>query len=77
MSWVGVMGNADCGGELSRGCGAVHPPAATARDDVQIFFEMGAGPEHGDLVKQRDALGLQSHVDMPGRVSNEVPLHPR
>ena len=40
------------------------------RTDVQ-FLLMGTGPEHAHLVQQRDAFGLQAHVDLPGRVSNE------
>ena len=32
---------------------------------------MGSGPEYADLLKQRDDLGLQDFVAMPGRVSNE------
>ena len=32
---------------------------------------MGTGPEHAKLVAMRDRLGLQTFVDLPGRVSNE------
>ncbi len=40
------------------------------RDDVQ-FLVMGSGPEYPNVVRQRDALGLQAFVDMPGRVPDE------
>jgi glycosyltransferase involved in cell wall biosynthesis len=32
---------------------------------------MGSGPEHAELLSLRDELGLQDHVSMPGRVSDE------
>jgi glycosyltransferase involved in cell wall biosynthesis len=49
---------------------AQHIVQTRKREDVQ-FVLMGSGPEHEELLKQRDALGLQAFVDMPGRVSNE------
>ena len=40
------------------------------RDDV-AFAVMGGGDCHQELVAERDRLGLQDAVDMPGRVSDE------
>ncbi|WP_038163206.1 glycosyltransferase family 4 protein [Verrucomicrobium sp. BvORR106] len=68
VGYIGVMGNADGVNYLVDA--ARYIVRNRKRDDVQ-FLLMGSGPEHADLVKQRDALGLQDHVDMPGRVSNE------
>src|SRR5262249_22756727 len=49
---------------------AHHVVHKLGRKDVQ-FLLMGTGPEHANLVKQRDQLGLQDHVELPGRVTNE------
>lgn len=68
VGYIGVMGNADGVNYLVDA--ARYIVQDRKREDVQ-FLLMGSGPEHADLVKQRDALGLQDHVDMPGRVSNE------
>src|SRR5205085_6443667 len=35
------------------------------------FLVMGTGPEHAHLLQQRDRLGLEDYMDLPGRVSNE------
>jgi hypothetical protein len=32
---------------------------------------MGSGPEHAELLRLRDSLGLAACIDMPGRVTNE------
>ena len=40
------------------------------RRDVQ-FLVMGTGPEYAHLLAQRDRLGLQDYIDMPGRVTND------
>ncbi|WP_261819932.1 glycosyltransferase family 4 protein [Nocardioides sp. OK12] len=40
------------------------------RDDV-AFAVMGGGDCHAELVAERDRLGLQDAVEMPGRVSDE------
>ncbi|MEP7737341.1 glycosyltransferase family 4 protein [Nocardioides sp. 31GB23] len=40
------------------------------RDDV-AFAVMGSGDCHEELVAERDRLGLQDAVEMPGRVSDE------
>lgn len=68
VGYIGVMGNADGVDYLVRA--AQHIIHTRKRDDVQ-FLLMGSGPEHEELLKQRDVLGLQAFVDMPGRVSNE------
>jgi glycosyltransferase involved in cell wall biosynthesis len=68
VGYIGVMGNADGVNYLVEA--AQHIVQTRKREDVQ-FVLMGSGPEHADLVKQRDTLGLQAFVDMPGRVSND------
>lgn len=68
VGYIGVMGNADGVDFLVRA--AEHIVKTRKREDVQ-FLLMGSGPEHSELLLQRDQLGLQAHVDMPGRVSNE------
>lgn len=66
--YVGVMGNAD--GVRYLVDAVAHIVHQRGRKDVQ-FLLMGTGPEHANLVAQRDRLGLQEFVDLPGRVSNE------
>ena len=68
VGYIGVMGNADGVNYLIEA--ARHIVHTRKRTDVQ-FLLMGSGPEHAELVKLRDALGLTAYVDMPGRVSNE------
>jgi glycosyltransferase involved in cell wall biosynthesis len=68
VGYIGVMGNADGVDYLLKA--ANHIVQNRQRTDVQ-FLLMGSGPEHAALLEQRDALGLQDFVDMPGRVSNE------
>ncbi len=68
VGYIGVMGNADGVNYLIEA--ARHIVHQRRRNDVQ-FLLMGSGPEHGELVKLRDSLGLQAFVDMPGRVTNE------
>ena len=68
VGYVGVMGNAD--GVEYLVDAADHLVHRLGRRDVQ-FLLMGTGPEHDALVRQRDRLGLQDVVDLPGRVSNE------
>ncbi len=68
VGYVGVMGNADGVDYLVNA--AAHIVHKLGRRDVQ-FLLMGTGPEHASLVAQRDKLGLQEFVDLPGRVSNE------
>lgn len=68
VGYVGVMGNAD--GVKYLVDAAAHIVHQLGRKDVQ-FLLMGTGPEHANLVAQRDRLGLQEFVELPGRVSNE------
>lgn len=68
VGYVGVMGNADGVDQLIEA--ARHVVRTRGRHDVE-FLLMGSGPEYDGLVKQRDALGLQEFVSMPGRVSND------
>lgn len=66
--YVGVMGNADGVSHLIDA--TAHIVHTLGRKDVQ-FLLMGTGPEWGNLKAQRDRLGLQEFVDLPGRVTNE------
>jgi glycosyltransferase involved in cell wall biosynthesis len=68
VGYVGVMGDADGVHYLIDA--AAHLIYKLGRKDVQ-FLLMGTGPEHPKLVAQRDRLGLQEYVDLPGRVTNE------
>ena len=68
VGYVGVMGDADGVRYLIDAAG--HLINNLGRKDIQ-FLLMGTGPEHPNLVKQRDALGIGEYVDLPGRVSNE------
>lgn len=68
VGYIGVMGDADGVGYLVDA--ARHVVRVRGREDVQ-FLLMGGGPEHGELVRRRDAHGLREFVDLPGRVSNE------
>jgi glycosyltransferase involved in cell wall biosynthesis len=67
VGYVGVMGSVD-GVEYLIDA-AAHVVHKRGRRDVQ-FLIMGTGPEYPKLVAQRDCLGLQDYVDMPGRVSD-------
>lgn len=68
VGYVGVMGNADGVDYLIDA--AAHIVHKMGRTDIQ-FLLMGTGPEWEALKAQRDRLGLQAYVDLPGRVSNE------
>ncbi len=68
VGYIGVMGNADGVQYLIEA--AWHIVKTRGREDVH-FLLMGSGPEHAELVKLRDSLGLANCIDMPGRVSNE------
>jgi glycosyltransferase involved in cell wall biosynthesis len=68
VGYVGVMGDAD--GVRYLIDAAAHLAHKLGRKDVQ-FLLMGTGPEHANLVAQRDRLGLGGFVDLPGRVTNE------
>jgi glycosyltransferase involved in cell wall biosynthesis len=65
VSYLGVMGPQDGVDLAIRAVDAiVHE---LGRDDVAFTF-MGAGDSYADLVALRDELGLQDHVELPGRV---------
>ena len=68
VGYIGVMGSADGVDYLVQA--AEYIVKTRQRTDVQ-FLLMGSGPEHADLLALRDRLGLQDHVSMPGRVSDE------
>jgi glycosyltransferase involved in cell wall biosynthesis len=68
VGYVGVMGDADGLQYLLEA--ADHLIRVMGRTDIH-FLLMGTGPEHAKLVTLRDRLGLQQHVDLPGRVTNE------
>jgi glycosyltransferase involved in cell wall biosynthesis len=68
VGYVGVMGDADGVDYLMDA--AAHLVHTLGRADIQ-FLLMGTGPEHARLAARRDQLGLQNHVDLPGRVTNE------
>ena len=68
VGYIGVMGNADGVSYLIEA--AQHIIQTRGRHDVQ-FLLMGSGPEHTELLRLRDSLGLADSIDMPGRVSNE------
>lgn len=68
VGYVGVMGNSD--GLCYLLDAAAHLVHELGRKDVQ-FLVMGTGPEHANLVAQRDRLRIGDHVDLPGRVTNE------
>ena len=68
VGYIGVMGNADGVSYLIEA--AQHIIHTRGRHDVQ-FLLMGSGPEHTELLRLRDSLGLADSIDMPGRVSNE------
>jgi len=68
VGYIGVMGNADGVHYLIEA--AKYIVGTRQRTDVQ-FLLMGSGPEHDELVRLRDSLGLEDFISMPGRVSNE------
>jgi glycosyltransferase involved in cell wall biosynthesis len=68
VGYIGVMGNADGVNYLIEA--AQHIIQTRGRRDVQ-FLLMGSGPEHDELLRLRDSLGLADFIDMPGRVTNE------
>ena len=65
VAYLGVMGPQDGVDLAIRAADViVHE---MGRDDVAFTF-MGAGDSYADLVALRDELGLQEHVELPGRV---------
>ena len=67
VGYVGVMGDADGVNYLIDA--VAHLVHKLGRTDTQ-FLLMGTGPEHANLVAQRDRLGLREFVEMPGRVTD-------
>jgi glycosyltransferase involved in cell wall biosynthesis len=69
VAYLGVMGPQD-GVDVALDA-AHHIIHSMGRRDIS-FTLMGSGDCYSDLVAQRDRLGLQDFVEMPGRVSDEV-----
>ena len=69
VAYIGVMGPQD-GVELAVRA-AAHVVHDLRRDDVSFIF-MGTGDCHGELVALRDALRLEDHLELPGRVPDET-----
>jgi glycosyltransferase involved in cell wall biosynthesis len=69
VAYIGVMGPQD-GVDIALAAAdrIVHE---LGRTDVAFTF-MGGGDCHAELVAERDRLGLQDYVELPGRVSDEV-----
>ncbi len=65
VAYLGVMGPQD-GVDVVL-ASADHLVHARGRTDIS-FTLMGSGDCHADLVAERDRLGLQDYVDLPGRV---------
>jgi glycosyltransferase involved in cell wall biosynthesis len=71
VAYIGVMGPQD-GVDLAVRA-AAHVVHELDRKDVAFTF-MGAGDSYDELVAQRDELGLQDYVELPGRVPDETVL---
>jgi glycosyltransferase involved in cell wall biosynthesis len=69
VAYIGVMGPQD--GVDNVLLAADHIVNVLGRRDI-AFTLMGKGDSWADLVAQRDRLGLQDHVEMPGRVPDEI-----
>lgn len=68
VAYLGVMGPQDgVDGLLTVADHIVH---TLGRTDIS-FTLMGSGDCHEGLVRERDRLGLQDYVELPGRVSDE------
>ena len=65
VAYLGVMGPQD-GVDIALAAAAVIVHEM-GRDDISLTF-MGGGDCHADLVAERDRLGLQDVVELPGRV---------
>ena len=65
VAYLGVMGPQD-GVDVALAA-ADHVVHTLGRTDVSFTF-MGGGDCHAELVAERDRLGLQGHVELPGRV---------
>jgi glycosyltransferase involved in cell wall biosynthesis len=71
VAYIGVMGPQD-GVDLAVRS-AAHVVHELGRDDVAFTF-MGSGDSYSELVALRNELGLQDHVELPGRVPDETVL---
>jgi glycosyltransferase involved in cell wall biosynthesis len=69
IAYIGVMGPQD-GVDLAVRA-AAHVVHDLHREDVSFTF-MGAGDCYDEIVALRDALGLQDHLELPGRVPDET-----
>jgi glycosyltransferase involved in cell wall biosynthesis len=69
VAYIGVMGPQD-GVDLAIRA-AAHIVHELGRDDVS-FTLMGSGDCYEELVALRHELGLDNHVELPGRVSDET-----
>ncbi len=67
-AYLGVMGPQDGVDIVLRA--ADHVVHTLGRTDI-AFTLMGGGDCHEELVAERDRLGLQEHVELPGRVPDE------
>jgi glycosyltransferase involved in cell wall biosynthesis len=71
VAYIGVMGPQD-GVDLAVRA-AAHVVHDLARTDVAFTF-MGGGDCYEQLLGLRDQLGLQDHLELPGRVSDDTVL---
>ncbi len=69
VGYIGVMGSADGVHHLIEAADCL--VNQKGRRDIQ-FLLMGTGPEYEGLVKERDRLGLQPFVEMPGWTTGET-----
>jgi glycosyltransferase involved in cell wall biosynthesis len=69
VAYLGVMGPQD-GVDIVIEA-AHHIVTKLGRTDI-AFILLGSGDSYGDLVRQRDRLGLRDHVVMTGRVPDEI-----
>jgi len=69
VAYIGVMGPQD-GVDLAVRA-AAYVINDLGRDDVAFTF-MGSGDSYHELVALRDELGLNDHVELPGRVPDET-----
>ena len=71
VAYIGVMGPQDGVDLAVRAAG--HVVNDLGRQDVAFTF-MGSGDSYDEIVALRDELGLQDHVELPGRVPDEFVL---
>lgn len=71
VAYLGVMGPQD-GVDLAVRA-AAHVVHGLGRSDVTFAF-LGGGDSYEDLVALRDRLGLRDHLELPGRVPDDLVL---